>query len=100
MKRFWLHALLIAIFFNVTHAFVIEKIDPCTQQSVQHYVQEVDQGATCGGVCDLHHLFHLFAIQSPAPELLSPPTVAQRPSAPILFFRYCIHDATFKPPKI
>lgn len=56
--------LLMAISFNVLHAFTISFLDE-DHCSVSEYVQEIEQASEHdlkGDICDIHHNFHLLYI--------------------------------------
>jgi hypothetical protein len=54
--------LLFSLFFNIAHATIIAIEDDCHHESAHEYVLEQTQVSDCGDLCDLHHVFHFFAI--------------------------------------
>ena len=54
--------LLLSLFFNIAHAFVIVSQEQCVHESPIEYVMEQSHSNDCGDVCDLHHFFHWSAI--------------------------------------
>ncbi len=60
--------LLVSFFLNIAHASVISLTQSCDHETVCEYVVEMEEGADCGDLCDMHHLFHFSAIPAtPAP---------------------------------
>lgn len=82
MRRFIGILLLLALFFNTAHAFIIEAADHCDHEKVATYIQEIDHGGDCGDLCDMHHLFHIPAIPiTPTPiiAMFPKPRPAEHP---------------------
>ena len=54
--------LLLSLFFNTAHAFLIASQDQCVHETAVEYVTEMSHSNDCGDLCDLHHFFHWSAI--------------------------------------
>ncbi len=74
MRRFVSWLLLMALFVNTLHAFVIEAAEHSAHETVTEYLQEFDHGSDCKELCDVHHFFHIPAIPvSPTPVIVALP---------------------------
>ncbi|WP_456403472.1 hypothetical protein [Hydrogenimonas sp.] len=90
--------LLLSFFLNIAHASVISFTQSCDHERVCEYVAEMEKGADCGDLCDMHHLFHFSAIVT-APAVIIPKLGR---SAPIdyLVGRYLppLNEPSYRPP--
>ena len=69
MKRKMVHVLLLlSLFFNIAHAYVIAAAEQCVHETPVEYVLEQSQSNDCGDLCDLHHMFHWSAIVTETPS--------------------------------
>ncbi len=90
--------LLISLFTNIAHAAIIYSFDSCEHETVCEYVVETQQESECGGICNVHHMFHLSAI--PAQSCMFIPYFKDKQ-----IIEYCnkdhfppINDKTYRPP--
>ena len=74
MRRLFSWLLLMSMFVNTLHAFVIDHAERCTHETVTEYLQEFDHGDDCGDLCDIHRFFHIPAIPvNPTPVVVALP---------------------------
>ena len=82
MKRKAVHLLLLlSLFFNAAHAFVIASQEHCVHETPVEYVTEMLQSNDCGDLCDLHHFFHWSAIVTTFAPVLEADLPPEQPTS-------------------
>lgn len=90
--------LLLALAFNIAHASIIAAEDHCNHETVIEYVMEQSHSTGCGDLCDLHYLFHLTAIITPAMDFFGFPLYTEQPTAEQLNYHPPFQTTENKPP--
>ncbi len=90
--------LLLAMAFNITHAAFIAMEDHCDHEKVIEYVGEMTQSQECNDICDMHHLFHLTAIITPAIIVSFAPKYTERPDSKFFAYHPPLTRTENKPP--
>ncbi|KYJ86523.1 hypothetical protein [Sulfurovum riftiae] len=90
--------LLLALAFNITHASIIATEDHCAHEDVTEYVMEQSHSTDCGDLCDLHHLFHLTAIITPALDFFGTALHTEQPTAEQFNYHPPFQTTENKPP--
>ncbi len=90
--------ILLALAFNIMHASIIAAEDHCSHESVTEYLMEQSHGADCGDLCDLHHLFHLTAIITPALDFFAIALHTEQPTTEQLNYHPPFETTENKPP--
>ena len=92
------YLLLLAMMFNIAHASIIAEEDHCTHETVSEYVSEMTQSQECNDMCDLHHLFHLTAIITPAVLFFTDVYGTEQPETVLLSYHPPFKETENKPP--
>ncbi len=80
MKRKAVHLLLLlSLFFNAAHAFIIASQEHCVHETPVEYVMEMSHSNDCGDLCDLHHFFHWSAIVTTFTPVLEADLLPEQP---------------------
>lgn len=90
--------LLLAMTFNIAHAYIIAAEDHCSHETVSEYVGEMTQSQECDDLCDIHHLFHMTAIMTPAVLFFMDVYEIEQPIATLLNYHPPFKETENKPP--
>ncbi len=90
--------LLLAMAFNITHAAFIAAEDHCDHEKVIEYIGEMTQSQECNDICDMHHLFHMTAIITPAVLFFPDVYETEQPKATLLSYHPPFKESENKPP--
>ncbi len=97
-SRFIQILLLLAMTFNIAHASIIASEDHCGHENVFEYVGEMSHSQDCNDLCDIHHLFHMTAIITPAFSFLTEVHETEQPNATLLSYNPPFKETENKPP--
>ena len=97
-QRFLKLFLLLSLFFNSAHAYIIVEDEHCTHQSSLSFVVDISQSDDCGDMCDLHYLFHWSAIVTPYTSLCDADLAKQKPQVIKQLYTTLLITQDLKPP--
>ncbi len=99
-KKILTFVLLLAMSFQVVHAFVIDALDTHACE-VSEYVVEFSQPISddiSGDICNIHSEFHNTFLVPPQMFLSHKITISEKPFSKLLSYEYISYDYTVKPP--
>ena len=99
-NRLFTFLLLIAMSFQVLHAFAIDALDTHACK-VSEYVIEFSQPISddiTGDICNIHAEFHIAFLIPEHVLVTQKVNISQKPSTKLLSYEYISYDNTVKPP--